>query len=563
MKPLLTLHNPAVATEYHASGYWRGDTFYSLMRRHATEQPDGWAVQDGSRRLSYAQLLAAVDQLASDLHELGVEPGDRVSVWLPNCVESVVIFLACSRNGYVANPSLHQNHTVAEIVRCLERLQTAVLFAKPGYGADATVNSVFDVAEELSFMRRAVALGDEGRGPHGLRFQAFGGTGDPARLPAADSNPDKITYLAFTSGTTGEPKGVMHSDNTLLANGRAMVQDWALDSSTVLYTLSPLSHHIGTVALSQAMVGGCELVINDIRRGQSPVDRIEETRATYVMGVPTHAMDILSELKRRNVDRLGCVKTFYMAGSPIPRSVAERFLELGIRPQNVYGMTENGSHQYTLPDDDVDTIVSTCGRACTGFEVAIFDAEAPDQRLGVGEVGEIGSRGALLMLGYYDNQFATERSFNRDGWFLSGDLGQLDEKGCLQIVGRKKDLIIRGGHNIHPTNIEGLAIRHPAANAVAAIPVADERLGEKVCLAVLPLDGQKVTSQEMLKFLHEQGLSKYDMPEYFIRLDEFPMTASGKILKRRLVDWVRDGTVRPEPVRWVSPKNRKETNNDG
>ncbi len=176
--------------------------------------------------------------------------------------------------------------------------------------------------------------------------------------------------------------------------------------------------------------------------------------------------------------------------------------------------------------------------------------------VGAGEVGEIGTRGALLMLGYFDNQLATEASFNRDGWFLSGDLGTLDERGCLRIVGRKKDLIIRGGHNIHPARIEDLAHRHPAVARAAAFGVPDERLGEKVCLALMVREGEHVGADAMLDHLHAVGLSKFDMPEWLIVMDAFPLTASGKILKRELAEWAKSGRIRPQPVRWADPARR-------
>ena len=163
------------------------------------------------------------------------------------------------------------------------------------------------------------------------------------------------------------------------------------------------------------------------------------------------------------------------------------------------------------------------------------------------------------MLGYFDNQQATEESFNRDGWFLSGDLGRLDDKGNLAIVGRMKDIIIRGGHNIHPTKIEDLAIKHPQIAKAAAFAIPDERLGEKVGLAILPLETEAPGGVEMLDHLHTAGLSKFDMPEYYIVMDDFPLTASGKILKRELADWARAGRIKPTPVRFVDPEKRKET----
>jgi acyl-CoA synthetase len=209
-----------------------------------------------------------------------------------------------------------------------------------------------------------------------------------------------------------------------------------------------------------------------------------------------------------------------------------------------------------LPSDDPETIVATCGKACRAYEIRLFDQENPDIEVPPGEIGEIGGRGACLMLGYFDNQQATEESFNRGGWFLSGDLGRFDRNGNLEIVGRKKDLIIRGGHNIHPAKIEDLAMRHPAVARCAAFAVADERLGEKVCLSVIFHDGAAAEADELLRHLNEAGLSRYDMPEYFIALSEYPLTASGKILKRELVQWAKCGRVRPIPVRWTDPERK-------
>jgi len=155
------------------------------------------------------------------------------------------------------------------------------------------------------------------------------------------------------------------------------------------------------------------------------------------------------------------------------------------------------------------------------------------------------------MLGYFDNQAATEDSFNASGWFMSGDLGRLDQRGNLQVVGRVKDLIIRGGHNIYPARVEELAHRNPAIAKATVIGVPDERLGEKVCLAIIPAAECAPTAQEILDHLYAAGLSKFDMPEYFLCLNSLPMTASGKILKRELANWVATGKVAPLPVRWT------------
>ena len=556
MSHLLTLHDPSAAREHYLSGVWQTDTLYSLARHHAAERSGAYALRDSARRLTWSALVAWADAVAADLHDAGLGRGDRVSVWLPNRLENVVVQLACSRNGYVCNPSLHQNYTVAEIATLLARIDCRALFAQPGYGADAKTADIFERVAEQGKVKRSYALpslrGASTSMPRGAHAMPKPGQPSKIPLPPPSTHPDQIVYLAFTSGTTGTPKGVMHSDNTLLANGRAMVADWGQNEDTVLLTLSAMSHHIGTVALEQALVSGCELVMHDAAAGVSALDWIETTEATYVMGVPTHAMDLLHEIDRRGKDRLGVVKVFYLAGAPIPTQTAHRLLSLGAKPQNVYGMTENGSHQYTKPDDPVEVITGSCGKSCAGYEIRLWQPDRPDLEAAPGEVGEIGGRGGLLMLGYFDNQSATESSFNGSGWFMSGDLGQFDDAGNLKIVGRKKDLIIRGGHNIHPAHIEEYAHRHRAVKKAAAFGVPDERLGEKVCLALI-CDSDPVGADEMLQHLAIQGLSKFDMPEYFVVLTEFPMTATGKVLKRDLVQWVRSGRVQPEPVRYRAP----------
>ncbi len=560
---MLTLHDPEQARAFYLDGTWQQDTLYSLLCQHAKERPNCVALRDPFSRLVWSEVLAQVDRVAASLHRAGLSRGDRVAIWLPNRIECVIIFLACSRNGYVCCPSLHQSYTTDEIVTLLQRTRCKALFACPGYGADAATDSIHDKLSEVPTLKQTYTLSfgatesqpiPAGSLPYPTHHEST------VALPPADLNPDKIVYLAFTSGTTGLPKGVMHSDNTLLANGRSMVNDWKHDEHSVILSMSPLSHHIATVAIEQWLIAGMELVVPNAASGKKPVDWIIETGATYVMGVPTHAMDILDDVRARGLKGLGQVNCFYMAGAPIPRDVAETFVKLGVRPQNVYGMTENGSHQSTHPDDSLATTIATCGKPCKGYEVKLFHPENGEVEVARGEIGEIASRGALLMLGYYDDQRATEDSFNSSGWFFSGDLGRLDQNGCLEIVGRKKDLIIRGGHNIHPAHIEDLAHRHPDIAKAAAFPIADDRLGERVCLGVISRSGQALDAMQILEHLHEVGLSKYDMPEYFIQMQSFPLTASGKILKRELKDMAANAQITPVAIRWTSSKSVTASN---
>lgn len=534
MRPFLTLHHPAASRRYYEQGLWARDTFYMLMARHAENMPSSPALRDGRCTLDWRSLKARVDALADDMMDRDMGAGDRVSIWMSNRVEAVIAFLACSRIGAACNPSLHRSYTCAEVVTLLGELKSSALVSEEGWGVDRDRCDFEVMLSRLRFLRKVYKPANFPLHITGVQAQVH-------------QDPDTIAYLAFTSGTTGRPKCVMHSCNTLLANARNLARDWHLSGKDVILSLSPLSHHIAWVAAGQWLVCGACFVLDDPPAGKSRLDWIMETRATYVLGVPTHAMDILAEQRRRNIDRMGDVRIFYMAGAPIPEVVAQAFVSQGIAPQNIYGMTENSSHQYTHPDDPVEVWVSTCGRGGPAYEARIWDPQNKDVELPVGQTGEIGGRGAAMMLGYYANQTATEETFNRHGFLMSGDLGSFDAQGNLRIEGRAKDLIIRGGHNIYPAQIESRALTHPAVFKAAAFPVPDDRLGEKVCLAVTG----DVDADALLLHLSREGLSKHDMPEWFVTLDSMPLTASGKILKRALIEQVRQGEIRPAAVRFV------------
>jgi acyl-CoA synthetase (AMP-forming)/AMP-acid ligase II len=553
---VLTLLSAEEIERYYASGHWQDKTIYMSAREQAERAPESFAIRDAENRLTYAQLIACADALAARLHAAGVEPGQRVGLWTASRVETAVVWLACSRNGYTCCPSLHRDHTVGDVNTLMRRVRVAAFVGQHGWGADAARYNIFEQLADLSTLKLVIDL------------NAKDGSGDllaPSRDAQATSashaenvplctDPNRVVYLAFTSGTTGEPKGVMHSDNTLLANARAIAKDWNFGPQSVLYTMSPLSHNLGLGAMISAFATGGELTVHDLARGASLVDRLIETGTTFLFGVPTHGIDILNELRQRGLKTLGRLEGFRISGAAAPADLVAGLIAHGVKPQSGYGMTEACSHHYTLPDDKPEHIIGTSGRACSGYEVRIWSTEDPNAEVPAGVVGQIGGRGASLMLGYFDNQQATEESFNATGWFMTGDLGKMTEDGYLIITGRKKDLIIRGGHNIYPAKIESLAMQHPCVARAAALPVPDARLGEKVCLAVMPKPGVSVDADALLAHLDEQGLSRYDMPEYFIQLDEIPLTASGKIFKRGLVDEVREGRLPIQPVRFQAGK---------
>ena len=550
MSALLTLLDVEQARQFYDKGHWLGNTMYARLCHWASASPDRVALRDTNSRLNYRELLACVDALGADLHGTGLRQGQRVSVWLPSRIETAIVMLACSRMGYVCNTSLHRDYTCQDIVNLLKRASSCAFFTQEAFGADADKNDIFAMVKGLPDIKKVYRVNPlvvgrpESRS--NLGFSAFSGEKNIVHSTSAD----QIVYLAFTSGTTGNPKGVMHSDNTLLSNGMAIVKDFNFNQSTIVYTISPMSHNMGIVGLVTSLSCGGTFVVHTPLDTKRTLDRVIETKANYLIGVPTHAVDLLAEVQRRELKSLGDVTTFQLGGSPIPSDTVRTLLRLGVTPQNAFGMTENCSFQYTRRGDPPQTIIETCGRSCDGMEMKIWDSENADIEVKANEVGELGCRGASLMLGYFNDQATTEKSFNRHGWFMTGDLGSLDENGNLKIVGRKKDVIIRGGHNIYPAHIEELAMRHENVSKAAAFPIADVRLGEKVCLALILKSKGRQTPDEILAHLDRMGLSRYDMPEFYIELDSFPLTASGKILKRALVELVKDGSIYPQPVRW-------------
>ncbi|HEX3414305.1 MAG TPA: class I adenylate-forming enzyme family protein [Stellaceae bacterium] len=538
---LLTLLNARTLAAYTEAGFWGTETIYQLAARHARAVPDAFAVRDRHRRLNYAELVEAADHLAAHLAGSGLREGQRVVVWLPSRIEAAIAVLACSRNSYVCCPSLHRDHRVAEIVALAERVRAAALIALPGYGADSDRLDVFAELAGQQALRFCWPVGPADGAP----FAALAG---PAINWPASGDANQIMYLPFTSGTTGIPKGVLHSDNTLLATARMMARDWRLEGA-VLYTLSPLSHNLGLGALITALAGGGELVLHDLPRGASLIDRLEETGAEFLFGVPTHAIDLLAEMRARSVRRLANVRGFRISGAAAPPALVTALMEHGIMPQSGYGMTETCSHQYTLPEDPPERVAGTCGRARDGYELRIWRKDDPNVEAAPGEIGEIGGRGASLMLGYFDDQGATEVAFNEQGWFMTGDLGWLDNAGYLHITGRKKEIIVRGGRNICPGTIEALALRCDGVEKAAAFAIPDARLGERVCLALVVRPGMQLDPVHLLRDLENAGLAKYNLPEFLLSVAAMPLTPSGKIIKRELMRWVAEGEVQPIPLR--------------
>jgi acyl-CoA synthetase (AMP-forming)/AMP-acid ligase II len=542
--PILSCLSAQLIKSYHEQGFWKNETIYELAKRWALKNPDSIAIRDRFNTLTYSELLDAADNLAGWLDQKGICPGERITFWMPDRIESVLIVLASSRGGYVVCPSPHRNHTVEEVCQLVDRMRASTFFYQSGFGSDASGQNTSDLIGNRPTIRCFTEIP-----PPGADMLLFNGLLNSKEIPPPEiTEPDRVSYIAFTSGSTGNPKGVMHSDNSQLVTARGQSSDWQIDTNSVVYSMSPFSHNLGMGAYLTTLTGGGQFVIHDRQRGESNLDRIIEVGATYLVGVPTHAIDILEQASKRGLQKLGKVSGFRISGAAAPKTVFSELFHMGVIPQSGYGMTETNGHQYTLPNDDINLITESSGKACPGYEIRIFDPENPEIELSHGEIGLVAGKGASLMLGYYDDQVATETSFNAAGWFLTGDLGWIDHKGYLRLTGRRKEVIIRGGHNINPEHIEEIAMRHSHVERAAVLPIPDDRLGERACIAIMLRDGVSLEFDELLTHLRENGLSRYDMPEFGVHLTDIPLMSNGKIEKRAILKELIDGALRPTGI---------------
>lgn len=543
-----SLIGDAAVQGYYDSGAWQNETIYAIVVSHAAARPDAVAIRTSFRTFSWSELVGAVDAFAADLARRGLARGDRVIVAAPNRVETVIALLAASRNGYVCCPSPHRNHTIAEMADMCVRASCAALICQPGHGADAADNDLVAAIGALPSLRHIYTLGAPDTGAPGTGEPFAGLLDGSAAAPVPSADPDLVTYLAFTSGSTGKPKGVMHSDNSQLVAAHGIAGAWGFGPDTVTLSLSPFSHNLGCGTLWTSLVAGGTFVLHDWPRGESLIDRMEAAGVNYLVGVPTHAMDLVEELAARGIETYDRLDSFRVSAAACPEHVAGALYDLGIPVQKGYGMTETNGHQYGLPGDSRDLVTGTSGVCCPGYDLRIFDANDPDAEAPPGMPGLVAGRGASLMLGYFDDPAATQATLNRDGWFVTGDLGVLDEKGYLRLTGRKKELIVRGGHNINPNLLEDLALRHAAIDLCAAVPVPDDRLGERACLVVMFEDGRGLGPAEMTAHLAAEGLSRYDMPEFWVALADLPLMPNGKVDKQEIVRRLRDGAIVPDTI---------------
>jgi len=483
------------------------------------------------KRLTWAQLLDAADRVANGLAKLGVEPKDRVGVWAMNCWEWLVVHMACARAGTIlvnVNPSCRAH----ELDFILRNSRMKVLFlrerdAKANYAAvlDEVLDAVNDGAEfEL---RNAVYFDTPAW--EGLLGEEPQGT-------AAQIEIDDVTNIQYTSGTTGSPKGVLLTHRNILNNGFLSARTLRYTERDRICLAVPFAHCFGNViGTMSALASGCALILpNDTFDSKAVLASVEAEQATAIYGVPTMFIAELRHPEFSHFD-LTSLRTGVMAGAPCPIEVMKQVIaDMHCREMIIgYGLTETAP-LVTLSelDDDLDHRVSTVGKGMPCTELKVVDLETRET-VERGRQGEICARGYMLMQGYDADPDATARVVDSDGWFRTGDLGVMREDGYLNITGRAKDMIIRGGENIYPREIEEFLYTHPKIAEVQITGLPHECLGEVVLAWIRVKPGETATAEEIRDFCCGQ-IAKFKIPESIRFVDSFPTTLSGKIQKFRM-----------------------------
>ena len=517
-----------------------GETIGANLTRIAAAFGDREAVVDvpTGRRWTYAQLDADTDTLARGLIAAGIKGGDRVGIWAPNCAEWVLLQYATAKAGVILvniNPA-YRSHELSYALRQsgVRLLVSAESFKTSNYRA-----MVDGVRGGLPGLDRVIYLGsadwDElfvvGRMP-------IAGGGDQLAERQAMLSFDDPINIQYTSGTTGFPKGATLSHHNILNNGYFIGEGCRYTERDRVCIPVPFYHCFGMVLGNLACTThGAAIVIP--AAGFDPAATLRAVaaeRCTSLYGVPTMFIAELALPDFASYD-LSSLRTGIMAGSPCPVEVMKRVVsEMHMAEVTIcYGMTETSPvSAQTRADDDMERRVSTVGRVHPYVEVKIVDPET-GLTLPRGVTGEMCTRGYSVMLGYWDDPEQTSQAIDQARWMHTGDLAVMDEAGYLNIVGRIKDMIIRGGENVYPREIEEFLYSHPAIEDVQVIGVPDARYGEEICAWVKLRPGQQLTEQELREFCTGQ-IAHFKIPRYLRITTEFPMTVTGKVQKFKMRD---------------------------
>ncbi|TNE32403.1 MAG: AMP-binding protein [Alphaproteobacteria bacterium] len=499
-------------------------------------------------RWSWEELDAEVDRIATGLLDQGIAKGDRVGIWAPNCAEWTVTQFATARIGAVL-VTINPAYRLSEVEYALNKVGCVGLVTAPSFKTSDYIGMLRELGPaKLPQLRLMVSLGEEEHDGF-LTWASLRVEADQARLAKAAEglDPDDAINIQFTSGTTGFPKGATLTHRNILNNGYFTAQTTKLTSSDRICIPVPLYHCFGMVLGNLAsLTSGAAMVYPG--EAFDPVLALEAVAAegcTSLYGVPTMFIAILNLPTLGDYD-VSTLRTGIMAGSPCPVATMRAVIDkLNMSEVTIgYGMTETSPlTTQTATDDPLEARVGTVGRVHPHAEAKIVGPDGAT--LPRGEQGEYCSRGYAVMLGYWDDKEKTDEAIDAEGWMHSGDLATMDEEGFVRITGRIKDMIIRGGENIYPREIEEFLLSHHAITDAQVFGVSDEKYGEEVCAWVIAKEGQGLTDEEIKAYCKGQ-IAHYKIPRYVRVVESFVMTVTGKAQKfemRKLMESELDQQV--------------------
>ena len=521
---------------------FRGMTVASALANRATTDPDVPFLRHRDDVLSLGQVESRSEALAAALAGLGIEAGDRVALVLPAWPEFVVSLFAIAKLGAVVVP-LDPRLTRPELQYMLRHSRAvAAVSAEELNGVDF-LQLFEEILVELPELHYVVTVGEEDLWYDDRIFQfedlLSAGGGRDYSAPAQDPAEDLFAIL-YTSGTTGKPKGVELTHSNILHAAAGTAEAVGLGEGDRVVGVTALFHVFGIgPGILGSLLAGATLILQDSPGAHETLDLIEKHRVTVHYGVPTLFVTELQELDRRRRD-VSSLRVGVAAGAPVAADLVDRVeRELCPRLLVAYSLTETASTiSMTGPGDSQDVRSFTVGRPIPGTEIRIVDPNHWTE-LPVESVGEIAVRGPGVMKGYYRQPRETAHCFDDEGFFLTGDLGMVDEEGYVYLVGRRKDVIIRGGSNVYPREVEDRLQSHPAVHDAVVVGVPDDVLGEATCACIVPVEGAIVTEDEIRDWC-AVTLADYKVPDRVRFMDDFPLTGTGKVRRVELSRLMRD-----------------------
>ncbi len=530
-------------------------TLPGLLRRNAEQLPNNDCIvaPEFDVNWSWSEFDKRTDEIARGLYAMGIRKGDHVAIWASNVPQWVLTQFASAKIGAVL-VTVNTNYKQFELNYLLSQSDTKMLIMIAGVKNNNYIdhitglvpslktNAPDDIHEKkLPFLKNVVLVGECEDMPQGMMH--FDELYEKAKEVPQSIVEETIAGLdthdtinmQYTSGTTGFPKGVMLTHHNITNNGQFMGDCMKFTPDDRLLIVVPLFHCFGCVLGMMSCLTHCTTIVlmdhyNPIREMQI----LQDQRCTAVHGVPTMFIGMLEHPEFDKFD-FSHLRTGIMAGSPCPiKTMREVTARMNLTELTItYGQTEcSPGMTMSRTDDPLELRVSTVGKLLPFAEGMIIDPET-GKELPRGMPGEIVTRGYHVMKGYYKMPEATHQAVDADGWLHTGDIGTMDEDGNFRITGRLKDMIIRGGENIYPREIEEFLYTHESVRDVQVVGVPDQRYGEEVCACVILKEGCQATDEELIIFVRD-GLSKFKAPRYILLMDDFPMTASGKIQKFKL-----------------------------